>query len=201
MRSPTSSRLLPCIAGLASIFVFALSASTVPAALIRASAELHLDPTLLARTLSFQYTAFFVTTLVGGVLADFFGKKVLFVIAAALTALGAAMWGLAGSLAAACLAAAIMGMGGGVLEGLSSALLSDLYPERRKLLLNLSQVFYCLAAIGGPALIGWLMPRGVSWRLFFGAVALSGLALLLLYAISHIPRPPPHQRIDGTRLR
>jgi len=202
MPAPTSSfgRLLPCLAALFGIFVFALTANTLPAALPRVAGEFGLEPTVLARTMSVQFIAFMITTLVGGVLSDRIGKKLVFCAAALFAGLGAWRWATADGLAEGMQAAVLLGMGGGILESISSALLSDLYPERRKFLLNLAQVFYCAGAIGGPFLMSRLLPAGVSWRVFFVAIMIASVLLLLLFAYSHMPPPEAHERVEAAKL-
>lgn len=194
-------RLLPCIAALAGIFVFALSANMLPATQKAVASDFGVTVPRLMLAFSVQFTAFFLTTIVGGVLADYFGKKALFVLAAVATVAGSVIWGIAPQLWIAYLGSVLLGMGGGILESMSSALLSDLFPQRRKFFLNLSQVLYCAGAIGGPFIVGWLMPQGVIWRAFFHGVGLLGVVLLLLFAFSRIPPPEAHERIDPTQFK
>ena len=90
-----------------------------------------------------------------------------------------------------------MGMGGGVLESMSSALLCDLFPKKRKLYLNLSQSAYCIGAAAGPYLIGSLLAReNISWRLIFLLLAVMALVLLVLYSLSRIPKSTDEEAIS-----
>lgn len=199
--APRHQSAIPTAAALLALFVFALSANTLPAALVRAAADFGTTTDALAKVFSVQFACFFVSTVVGGILSDILGKQRVMQVACLLMFAGAVTWTQAASGATACLAGALLGMAGGVLEGMSSALLSDLYPHRRKFYLNLSQVVYCLGAVTGPALMGALLIRGVSWRDFFGALAvLSGL-LLLLFSASRIPPPAHDEKIDPARLQ
>jgi len=137
-----------------------------------------------------QFGAFFLSTLVGGLLSDRFGKHAVLQGGCVLTSAGALLWTIVHGLPAAHAAAALLGAGGGILESVGSSLLADLYPERRKLVLNLSQVAYCAGAAAGPAVMAILLPQGVSWRVFFGAEAALGVLLLALYRFSPAPPPP-----------
>jgi len=188
-------RSLAGLAALASLFVFALSANVLPAALIRAAFDLGVTPQRLAMVASVQFLGFFLTTLVGGVICDHVGKKRGLQAACILIVSGAAAWLMSHSFSTACAAGWLMGMGGGVLESMSSALLTDLYPRRRKFYLNLSQVVYCAGAVAGPALMGALMPRGVHWKIFFLAIALLAAMLFGLYAAASVPAPASQGRI------
>lgn len=172
-----------------SLFLFAVSAALLPAALLRAADDLGVSAEVMSWAVATQFIACFIAIIAGGVLSDRLGMKPVLLGASAMLSLGALLWTQAESLPAVHLAAALMGMGGGVLESLGSALLAALYPERRALVLNLSQAVYCGGAVAGPALMAILLPLGVSWRSFFAAEAILGLILLGLYRAT--PMPPP----------
>jgi len=172
------------------MLVFAISAAILPAALLRAAGDLHMAAATLMRVVATQFGAFFLSTLVGGLLSDRFGKHVVLQGGCVLTSAGALLWTIVHGLPAAHCAAALLGMGGGILESVGSSLLADLYPERRKLVLNLSQVAYCAGAAAGPAVMALLLPQGVSWRVFFAAEAALAVLLLTLYRFSLAPPPP-----------
>lgn len=182
------SKILPTFSALFSLVVFAISANVVPAILIRAADEFDINPELLANVIAVQFAGFIVATIFGGIAADRFGMKYVFLTACVFTIAGSGIWFSAKSLQTIYFGSLVMGMGGGTLEGLSSTLLSDLFPTRRKLVLNISQVAYCVGAVSGPFLIGWLLPAGVvSWRLFFAALSSLALVLLVFYALCSIP--------------
>jgi fucose permease len=170
------------------MLVFALSSAILPAALLRAAGELHVDVATLTRVVATQFGAFFLSTLIGGMLSDRYGKPVVLQVGCLLTAAGALVWVGARQMAAAHVAALLLGMGGGILESIGSALLADLYPERRKFALNVTQVAYCAGAAVGPAIMSILLPQGVSWRMFFAGEAVLGLMLLALYRATPAPR-------------
>lgn len=190
-------KILPAGAALCSLTVFALSANLIPSVLFHAARDFQVLPELLAMTTTLQFLGFIVATIAGGIFADRIGQKKVFLVACVLTAIGAASWASSASLAGALVGSLVMGMGGGILESMSSALLSDLFPDRRKLALNLSQAAYCLGAAAGPFLIGTLLTRpGASWRLGFGALAALATALLVLYALARIPQPAEAEAIS-----
>lgn len=192
---------MPASAALLSLFVFAVSTSSVPAALLRAAAEFEIAPELLATVSAVQFTGFVLATLFGGIAADIVGKKGLLAAACVCTVAGAGTWSVSGSLGAVYAGSFVMGMGGGVLEGMSSALLADLFPDRRKFFLNLSQAVFCVGAVSAPVLMGWLIPAGVSWRVFFAGLCCAALVLLLLYLAARIPAPAAEERITRSALK
>ena len=199
-RSPGRAVWLPALAALLSLFVFALSANLLPAVLLRAAGDLAISPETLAVVSSVQFGAFFLAAACGGMLADHWGRRMVFVLACIVLCGGSAIWALAGRFELICLAAALWGGAGGVFESMSSALLCELFPARRKLFMNLSQVLYTAGAVGGPWLAGWLLPRGVDWRWLFAGVGAWSAGLLILFAACRLPRPEPHERVTPSRL-
>ena len=195
------TRRLPAAAALLSLLVFALSANTLPAALLRAASEFGITPECLAMVAAVQFAGFVVAAMVGGMLSDRFGKQRIMEAACGLTALGAMMWAGAARLQTAVWSAALLGIGGGVLESMASSLVSDLFPERRKFMLNISQIMYCIGAVTGPVLMGHLLPMGVSWRWFFLGVGVLSVGLGLLYMVCRMPpvRGDEHVRMDVLR--
>lgn len=201
MPAPSSAnRTSAAAAASLSLFVFALSANTLPASLMRTAADFGITFQSLAQVSAVQFAGYFFAAVVGGVASDMFGKKLVLRAACLLMTAGAAAWAAAPGRGAAFAGAAVMGLSGGILESMGTSLLSDLYPSRRKLVLNLSQLLYCAGAIAAPFLMAWLLPRGVSWRWFFGMTAVSGMVLFALYAASDIPRPTREERIHPRAL-
>lgn len=190
----------PALAALVSLFVFALSANLLPAVLLRAATDLAISPETLAVVSSVQFGAFFLAAACGGMLADHWGRRMVFVLACTVLCGGSAIWAFTGRFELICLAAALWGGAGGIFESMSSALLCELFPDRRKLFMNLSQVLYTAGAVGGPWLAGWLLPRGVDWRWLFAGVGAWSGGLLILFMTCRLPRPEPHERVTLSRL-
>jgi len=189
------SRRLPAFASLLGLFVFAVSANALPAALLRAADEFDISIGAMAQVSAVQFAGFFLAAITGGVLADRWGKRHVLQGACALLLAGSMIVSLAPGLRHAFVGAGLMGIGGGTLESLSTTLLSDLFPDRRKFFLNISQVVFCAGAVTGPFLMGLLLPQGVSWRFFFGGIGALSIFLFVLFALSRIPRPTLDERI------
>ena len=140
----------------ASLFACAVSATILPAALLRAAPAFGVDSETLSWVAVTQFSVCFTATIYGGILSDRLGKKPVLVAACLLVMSGAALWSVAWNMAAAHLAGALLGMGGGILESQGSALLADCYPERRRWVFTLSQVTYCVGAVVAPGVIALL---------------------------------------------
>jgi len=182
------SQVLPAIAALLSLVLFAVSANIVFASLVRVSGTFGIAPEYLATVSAVQFAGFFASSLAGGFAADLVGKRRVLQCGCGLVTTGGMIWAFAPAAWVVFVGGWVMGMGGGILEAISSALLTDLYPRRRKLVMNLSQVAYCGGAVSGPALMGWLLPLGISWRWFFGATAFGAAILFVLYEASSVSR-------------
>jgi len=178
---PRTARQLAALGALAGLVLFAVSANIVFAALLRMSATFAVAASDLATASAVQFAGVVLSCVVGGIVADRAGKRSVLVVASALVCVGATLWALAPGLKSVFAGAFVMGLGGGALESMSTALMADLFPGRRRLVLNLSQVAYCVGAVGGPAAMGWLLPLGVPWRLFFVGTAVGGLLVCLVF--------------------
>jgi FHS family glucose/mannose:H+ symporter-like MFS transporter len=172
------------LAAFLSLTAFAASINLFFAALVRIGAEYGVRPELLASAASVYFSAFVVVSILGGYFADRAGtRKVLMAGCIALAAGGLAL-GFSDGPTALIPAVVTMGLGGGILEGMASALLVQLYPNKERQAINLSQAAYCCGAIVGPLLMGILLPRGVDWRAFFLVVAILAAVNLALYGVS-----------------
>ncbi|HQL87057.1 MAG TPA: MFS transporter [Lentisphaeria bacterium] len=166
---------------LISMFIFACSSNIMFACLRQASQTFQVSFEDMTPIISVQFSGFFLTCLLGGIASDRFGKKRVMLLGCFLTMLGALGWTMASGLRAAYVGAFILGMGGGILETIGAAILTDLHPERSKFFMNLSQAAYCLGAIGSPALMAVLLPLGLSWRWFFFGNAVIAVILGVMY--------------------
>jgi len=192
--------ILPAFASLFAITVFGLSSSMLPSVLIRASADFNISPENFANIMVVQFAGFILATVLGGIISDRIGKKNILISASLFMFGGTLLWVFAGDLFAANAAGFLTGMGGGILEGMCTALITDLFPLKRKLFLNMSQAAYCVGAVTGPFLIGKLMPGGVSWRLFFWALSIMGIILFLLFVMSRISGVAREDKITYGKL-
>lgn len=184
-----SGSVVATIASLAGFMVVAYALNAFPAAMLRIAAEWKIDSKMLAQAQVFQFLSYGISLIGGGFLADRIGKKPVFLLSCLAHAGGAFLMSRAGGFHLACGANLLLGVGNGVLQGIGTALIGDLFPVRRKLAMNLSQAMFCVGAIGGPALFGWLLPSGIDWRLFYLALAIVDLLLLCLYGVADIPKP------------
>ena len=189
------------VAALVSLFVFALSSNALPAVLLRAADGLSVSMGQLAQVSAVQFSGFLVAAIAGGIFADHVGKKRVLQVACGCLLAGALTWSIARTLSMALIGGGLMGLGGGVIESMSSTVLSDLFPDRRKFVLNISQIIFCLGAISGPAMMSWLLPLGVPWRSCFLGIAIASTILLVLFSRVTLPAPTSDERIHLGALK
>ncbi|MDI3531415.1 MAG: hypothetical protein PWP60_1264 [Candidatus Atribacteria bacterium] len=129
--------------------------------------EFKLSATLGGRLFFMYYLSYVILTFLSGWSAQFFGGGwVLFVCYLFLIA-GFAMLGVAASFLYLALGMLLLGAGGGLLEAPLTTVISRFFPGDEGYALNLSQVFFGVGASAGPFLTGFLLSRGVSWRLLY----------------------------------
>ncbi len=172
------------IAAMLALAGFAASINLLFAALIRMGAEFRIQPEILASVSSVYFACYFVASIVGGNLTDRHSPRTVLLAGCTFTAAGGLALALGSGLPAVVGGAVAMGLGGGILEPMCSALLNRLFPDRVRTALNLSQAGFCLGAIGGPLLMSLLLPLGLGWRTFFFPVTLLAVVNFALFASS-----------------
>ena len=177
-----------------AIFAVALTITSPLLPAIAASFALSMAESGVIFTVSFLGLVAFI--LVGGVLADRWGKRrVLAVALAGFTAALLAM-PLAPSFAAVCGVTFFIGGFGGILESQIGALVVALNPERPSYYLNMAQVFFGVGALVGPIAAGMLLAAGFDWRLCYAMLGIVALILTVLFVAIRVPELASTDRIS-----
>lgn len=134
--------------------------------------------------------------LVGGSLADRYGRRLVFIIGVGLFALASVWCGLAPQINQLIIARAVQGVGGALLVPGSLAIISASFDEQRRgQAIGTWSGFTAITAAFGPVLGGWLIEH-VSWRaVFFLNLPLA--ALVILISLRHVPE----SRADEAKRR
>ncbi len=134
-----------------------------------------------------NFIGFVTFILIGGILADRWGKQRI--LAAALGGFAVALLAmpLAPSFAVACAVTLFIGGFGGILESQLGALIAALNPERPSYYLNLSQVFFGIGALVGPVAAGLLLSSGVDWRACYAILGVLTLVLASMFVAIRAP--------------
>lgn len=132
-----------------AIFVFSVDGQIFPSLLSMMKGSGIQQGALL----SSLFLLFPLTSGFAGYLADRVGKRGVLLVGILAMGLPFALSALTESLAARTLIVMLFGVGGGIVEGQCSALLTDLHPGRERSVINLSQTFFSAGAAAGPFLI------------------------------------------------
>ena len=130
-----------------AILVLAVSSQVFPSFLTRLGAD-SLQQGLLLSALFFFFPA---SSVAAGIAADRIGKVRVIVLGLALTALPFCFMAVFRELWARTLSLLLFGIGAGVVEGQTSALVTDISPTRERSMLNLSQTLFSAGAASGPS--------------------------------------------------
>jgi len=175
-----------------------LDATAVNVALGRIGADFDADLAALQWTLNGYSLTLASFILLGGSLADRFGRRRMFVIGAAWFALSSALCGLAPDVATLVAARALQGVGGALLTPAGLAIIASSFSaEDRPRAIGAWSGFSGIAGAIGPLIGGWLVDVW-SWRLIF-LVNLPLAAAVIAIALRHVPEsrdPRASHRLD-----
>ncbi|HOC18185.1 MAG TPA: MFS transporter, partial [Vicinamibacterales bacterium] len=116
-------------------------------------ARLAIDLAQQGQLLSVMFTGLLAATIVAGPTQDRFGAKLVLVAAAGAVAVALVLLALARSFSSAAVWAGLLGIGAGWLNLGANALVSEVYPESRGRMLNLTNVFFGVGALFVPLLV------------------------------------------------
>jgi len=151
--------------------------------------------------ISINFAGALVSVMLGGILADRYGKKRVFIvamggfiIAIVLFAFGYTFMAFAG----ACL---LGGALGGSLEGLCGAIITDSDPESSHRNMSLLQIAFSAGAVSALVVTSRLQGTAGAWRTVFLALATVAAVVLLLSMLMRVPPAPAGEQISLTIVR
>jgi OFA family oxalate/formate antiporter-like MFS transporter len=160
---------------------------------------------MLARLALGVMVGFLSAVLFAGRYSDRHGKLPTIFAGCVSMCAGLALFGVSRNFNVLIVASYLMGVGGGLSESTSMALISDLYHEsKRTAMANLSQAMFGVGAVASPLLIGWLLKTGVSFRVgYVGAAGVCGTAAVIAYLALSMRQERPagrHESGAGRRM-
>jgi len=177
----------------AGMFCFGIVMALVGATLPALAARLEFQVADIGRLFLAMNGAMLVASLALGLAMDRFGMKPPLVLGPALVAAALLLVARAGALRDLTLAVALLGVGGGALNGASNTLVADLHddPRRKAAALNRLGIFFGFGALCLPFAMGALLARLPVGTLLATASALCAAACLFALALRF---PAPKQR-------
>jgi MFS transporter, FHS family, glucose/mannose:H+ symporter len=173
-------------------FVFGIVMSSLGSLLPALIAVAGLEMLDAGRLFLLMNFGMLVGSLFFGPICDRFGFRALLAISLLLVGGSFTALALARNYGSILATLAVLGLGGGALNGATNALINDISPDRRASALNLLGIFFGCGALFTPFLVGSLLGRaGLQNILVF--LAILTVAPFVLFILAQFP-PPKHQR-------
>ena len=188
MSTSTSSRGLLFAVACLGMLVFGIVLTTLGAVLPSLVERFGIDKAGAGALFVLMSFGILVGSVVFGPVVDLRGYKRVLVVAAALIALGLAGIAFAPSVAWLRAAIVLVGLGGGVINGGTNALVADVSAGERSAGLSLLGVFFGAGAVGVPFALALLLGR-FSYTALMAGVAALVLIPLVITAIARFPEP------------
>lgn len=169
------------IAAMATMFVFASSATVLPISLVKMSEELSFNLTQGGSLGFISALVQFIVLLISSYLAGKLGKLRIIKFALIILSLGLFLFTKSTTYLVSTFLVLFIGFGQGFLEALLTPLVEDLHPGDSGKKMNLLHAFWPIGVSFSVLVFGELLSRGISWRVIFIIIAVAVLSVLLLY--------------------
>lgn len=147
-----------------------------------------LDKTVAGSSLTVLSLGILVGSLAFGPVADRYGFKGLMLVSSAIIIAGLEAMAFSASYELLLGAVAIVGFGGGVINGATNALVSDISTRGRSADLSVLGIFFGIGAFGVPLVLGFLLNR-FSIVLLIACIAVPVVLALGYFALIRFPAP------------
>jgi len=186
------NRNLVFIAACMGMLVFGIVMTTIGTLLPMLIPKFQIDKIEAGSMMSLLSIGILTGSLIFGPVVDRFGYKIILAVAAAMIVIGLegiAFTGLFGILQGALF---LIGVGGGILNGSTNALVADISESDKSARLSILGVFFGVGAIGIPFLLGLLLDY-VSYETFMTATGAAILIPLIYFIRIGFPAPKQPQ--------
>jgi FHS family glucose/mannose:H+ symporter-like MFS transporter len=170
----------------AGAFVFGIVMSSLGALLPALFVAIGFEKVDAGRLFFVMNLGMLASSLLFGPVCDRFGFRTTLLVSALLIASAFAALSGAGGYRLILIALAVLGFGGGALNGGTNALLNDISPDRRGSALNLLGIFFGFGALITPFLVGTLLET-IGLRLILRCLAILTLAPFALFMAARFP--------------
>jgi len=194
-------RLLAIIAATVGILLFGAWSGMLGPLLPGIATSFHMPVDITGLLLGVTYTGAVLSVVIGGYLADHFGKKPLFLVALGGLGIAFFLFATAPAFWAVAIACFLGGAVGGTLEGLCGAMIADidhLHVGRNMILL---QVAFCAGAVLALIITSRSLSTLDAWRTVYLVLAGACVLLWLLSLLMRVPPAPPAEHISLAQAR
>lgn len=185
----------PVVAAFMGLFSYAVVMTVPQAAVNELGSEFGISNTALGRIFQLFILGFMASAIGGGRLSDKYGKPRMVAVGSIIMAAGMLGFAASRTYPLLLIAAIVGGIGGGLTEVVATAMVSDLFREpRRTIMQNWAQVTFSVGAFIQPIIFAQLIGFGIGWRSGF-MVAAAASILCTLTAAAAMPsfnKQPDH---------
>ncbi|HWI91068.1 MAG TPA: MFS transporter [Flavisolibacter sp.] len=190
------NNLAAFVAACAGMFLFGVTLITLGSVATGLKAKFQLDGIAAGTLFSILPFGILAGSLIFGPVCDRFGYKLLLILACIGMFAGFEGIAFSNSLGILKISVFVFGLGGGIINGATNAVVADISPEHKGANLSLLGVFFGLGALGMPLVLG-MLSKNVSSFNVVAAVGWLTLAVAIFYLF--IPFPPAKQNsVDGS---
>lgn len=187
-RSSAWSKKAVFTAACAGMFFFGIALISLGSILPFLSAKFSLDGPAAATVVTFLPAGVLIGSVVFGPFVDRFGYKFLLIFSSVITITGLAWIASADSLAAVRIAVFLTGFGGGILNGETNTIVSDISGEDRNSNLSFLAIFFGIGALGVPVLMSILSERFPFESILAGTSVFMVIIMIFFFMIK-FPEP------------
>ena len=181
--------------------LYAAIATTIGPTLPDISKEFNLTPDLAGAIVAL-YSLGGMMAFIGGYISDKIGRGLVSSISLIIMGISSLMVSMSPSFYLLGIALLLIGVGGGVFEAASNAMVSDLFTEKRGMAVNLLHVAWNIGSGFGPPLIAIVILLTGSWRLAYLVFLplLFPLAVSMYISSRNLEKPHSKRRLDDSVL-
>lgn len=134
-----------------------------------------------------QYAGYFAATLLTGMAADYFGRKVTLIAAGICLIFGVIGYSLSVGLLPMVFFIIFIGLGLGSLELCGCNIIAEIYQSKKGRYLNILTAIAGIGAIISPAIAGYLLNEDVSWRLVYRYGLIIAIPITVYFIVMNYP--------------
>lgn len=196
--TPTYSRNLLLIAACLSIVMFGITCVAIGTISQYLTASFAVDKIFIGLLASLFAAGALIGSVSFGPVVDRFGYKFILIFSLVFLFSGFEVIGRTSQLNVIRAMIFLFGLGGGIINGGTSALVSDLYPEKKGAYLSILGVFWGVGALSFPLVTSILLNKGMNYS---SILTLIGSLTLIPIAMFLFLRCPPPKNSGGVPYR